>query len=76
MNLLYGELVKVLPSEEDLRPGRVRVGGAWQKIPLELVTDAAPGDSLLLCDGVAIGRVAAGFGEPQEESAYVSRHSG
>jgi len=33
------------------------VGGAVKKIPLELLTDVARGDRVLICDGVAISKV-------------------
>jgi len=57
MNLLYGEIVEVL-SEEETPIGRVRISGVIRKIPLGLLTDAIPGDRVLICDGVAIGKVA------------------
>lgn len=56
MNLLYAEIVEVF-LEDGLRMGRVRVGGASKKVPLELLTDAEPGDTVLLCGGVAISKV-------------------
>jgi len=37
--------------------GRVRVGGALKKVPLDLLTDAECGDTVLLCDGAAISKV-------------------
>jgi len=37
--------------------GRVRVGGALKKVPLDLLTDAECGDTVLVCDGVAISKV-------------------
>ena len=57
MNLVYGEIVEVF-SEEGTLFGRVRVHGATKKIPLGLLTDAAQGDRVLICDGVAISKVA------------------
>ena len=57
MNLVYGEIVEVF-SEEGILFGRVRVHGAIKKIPLGLLTDAAQGDRVLICDGVAISKVA------------------
>ena len=56
MNLIYGEVVEIL-TEEGMRFGKVRVGGAVKKIPLELLTDVARGDRVLICDGVAISKV-------------------
>ncbi len=34
-----------------------KLGGAIKKIPVELLTDAERGDTVLLCDGVAISKV-------------------
>jgi len=56
MNLIYGEVIEIL-TEDGMRFGKVRVGGAVQKIPLELLTDVARGDRVLICDGVAISKV-------------------
>lgn len=56
MNLIYGEVVEVL-TEDGMKFGKVRVGGAIKKIPLELLTDVARGDRVLICDGVAISKV-------------------
>ena len=39
--------------------GKIRVGGAVQRTSLDLVPDAVRGDRVLLCDGVAISKVAA-----------------
>ena len=57
MNLLFGEVVEIL-SEDGIRMGRICVGGAQRKVALELIQDAVPGDLVLLCDGVAISKVA------------------
>jgi len=56
MNLIYGEVVEIL-TEDGMKFGKVRVGGAVKKIPLELLTDVARGDRVLICDGVAISKV-------------------
>lgn len=56
MNLIYGEIIEV-SSENGLPVGKVRVHGATQKIPLGLLTDAARGDRVLICDGVAMSKV-------------------
>lgn len=56
MNLIYGEVVEVL-TEDGMKFGKVRVGGAIKKITLELLTDVARGDRVLICDGVAISKV-------------------
>ncbi len=42
-----------------MRMGRINAGRAVKKIPLELLTDAECGDTVLLCDGVAISKVKA-----------------
>lgn len=57
MNLVFGEVLEVLTEEGNLM-GVVRVRGATKKIPLGLLTDAARGDRVLICDGLAIGKVA------------------
>jgi hydrogenase maturation factor len=58
VNLIYGEIVEII-SENGLPMGRVRVHGATRKIALGLLTDASQGDRVLICDGVAISKVAA-----------------
>jgi hydrogenase maturation factor len=59
MNLLYGEIVDIF-LEQGMRMGTVQVGGARKKITLDLLTNAGCGDTVLLCDGIAIGRVESG----------------
>ncbi len=59
MNLLYAEVVEIF-VENGMRMGRVRVGRALKKVPLDLLTNAECGDTVLLCDGVAISRVGPG----------------
>jgi hydrogenase maturation factor len=71
MNLLYGEVVELF-VEEGMRMGRVRVSGALKKVPLELVADAERGDTILVCDGVAISKVSAATRETND----VPRDSG
>jgi len=56
MNLVYGEVVEVF-TEDGMKFGKMRVGGALRKISLELLTDVARGDRVLICDGVAISKV-------------------
>jgi hydrogenase maturation factor len=56
MNLMYGVIVDVFPGQEP-RLGKVRVGKAVRTVSLDLLADAAPGDKILVCDGVAIGKV-------------------
>ena len=57
MNLVFGEIIEAL-TEDGMPVGRIRVHGATIKIPLGLLTDAVKGDRVLICDGVAIGKVA------------------
>ena len=71
MNLVYGQIVEVL-SEDGMPVGRIRVHGATKKIPLGLLTDAARGDRVLICDGVAIGKVT---GPLKTEAKHVSGDS-
>ena len=56
MNLFYGEILEV-STEDGLLMGKIRVHGATRKIPLGLLTNAVRGDRVLICDGVAIGKV-------------------
>ena len=72
MNLIYGEIVAV-SREGEMRMGKIRVGGAMKNVLLDLVTGAEIGDSILLCDGVAIAKVDA---KRKTENNYVSSHSG
>lgn len=58
MNLVYGEILEIL-TEDGLPVGKIRVHGAIKKIPIGLLTQAVPGDTVLICDGVAISKVAA-----------------
>ena len=57
MNLVYGEIVD-LKVEEGMQMGCVRVSGALKKVPLDLLQDVQHGDKVLMCDGVAIAKVA------------------
>lgn len=56
MNLVYGEVVDIR-IQDGMQVGTVRVSGALKKVPLELVQGAQSGDAILMCDGVAIGKV-------------------
>jgi hydrogenase maturation factor len=58
MNLIYGEVVEIF-TEDGMRFGKIRVAGALKKVPLELLTNVERGDSILVCDGVGISKVAA-----------------
>ena len=64
MNLLYGEVIEVC-AEGDGVTGKIKVHGAIKKIPLGLLTNVARGDRVLICDGVAISKVAT-TGEKEE----------
>jgi len=68
MNLFYARLIEII-SEDEVRMGKVLVGGVRKKVPLELLTDVACGDKLLICDGVAIGKITE---PPNEEKKHVS----
>ena len=71
MNLIYGEIVDVFSGPEP-RLGKIRVGGAMKIVSLDLLTDPAPGDRVLMCEGAAIGKVDAPI---SKEAAYVSGHT-
>ncbi len=70
MNLMYGEIVAVFSGPEP-RLGKVRIRGVVKNISLDLLTNPVPGHRVLVCDGVAIGRV----DRPTEtEVVYVPGH--
>jgi hydrogenase maturation factor len=71
MNLVFGEVLEVF-REDGMRMGKIRGGGAAKIAALDLIHDAARGDRVLLCDGVAIGKVE---NENNRETNYVPRHS-
>ncbi|MGB9476531.1 MAG: hypothetical protein WCE87_15815 [Candidatus Udaeobacter sp.] len=56
MTLVYGEIVG-FTMEGGMKMGRIRVAGAIKNVPLDLLTNPRCGDRVLLCDGVAIGKV-------------------
>ena len=72
MNLVYGEIVGV-SLEGEMRVGKIWVGGALKNVFLDLVAAAEIGDSILLCDGVAIATVEK---KTKTEKNYVSGDSG
>jgi hydrogenase maturation factor len=72
MNLIYGEIVAV-SFEGEMKVGKISVGGAMKNVSLDLVVAAEIGDSILLCDGVAIAKVDQ---KTKTENTYVSGHSG
>ena len=57
MNLMYGEIFVSVFSGPEPRLGKVRISGAVRTISLDLLTNPIPGDRILVCDGVAIGKV-------------------
>jgi hydrogenase maturation factor len=72
MNLIYGEII-ALTLEDEVRVGKIRVGGATKNVLLDLVSSPEIGEIVLLCDGVAIAKVDK---QNKEEIDYVSGHSG
>jgi hydrogenase maturation factor len=74
MNLAYGEIVEVIPEDGAL-VGRIKVHGAIRKIALGLLTDAAQGDRVLICDGVAISKVVASSIKEEEDVSGDSRET-
>ena len=70
MNLIYGEILD-LSSGPGPRLGKIRVGGAMKLVPVDLLTDPAPGDRVLICEGVALAKVVP---SAPKENAYVSGH--
>jgi hydrogenase maturation factor len=71
MNLIYGKIVDVFSGPEP-RLGKVSVSGAVRTVSLDLLADPAPGDTVLICEGVAIGKV---DGAALKEKAYVPGHT-
>ncbi len=69
MNLVFGELLHV-SEESGMRCGKIWVAGAIGTVWLDLVSEAKPGDRILLCDGVALSKV-----EPEKEEYYVLGHT-
>ena len=68
MNLIYGEIVS-LKDGDQMKMARVRIGGAIKDVSIELLTGVRIGDTVLLCDGVAIARV------DEQKADYVSGDS-
>jgi Hydrogenase maturation factor len=56
MNLIYAQIVEIF-VEDEMRMARIKAGGAVKKVSLDLLTDVSCGDTVLLCDGVAISKV-------------------
>jgi hydrogenase maturation factor len=55
MNLVYAEVVDV-DTENGMRFGNVSISGAIKRVPLDLVQNVNKGETVLLCDGVAIAK--------------------
>ncbi len=72
MNLLYSRIVEIFP-EDGMLAGKIRVGGAINKVSLDLLIEPRIGDRVLICDGVAIGKVEA---QRTAEINYVSGNPG
>jgi hydrogenase maturation factor len=71
MNLIYADVTEVF-SEEGMRMGKIRIRGALKNVPLGLLADAESGDRILVCEGVAIAKVAP---SANSEPNYVSGHT-
>ena len=56
MNLVYAKVIEI-DSQDGAPMGKVSVWGVRRAVPMHLVPEAQPGDTVLLCDGVAIGKV-------------------
>jgi hydrogenase maturation factor len=56
MNLIYAQVVERYSADGALM-GKVSHWGVIRAVPLHLVPEAQPGDTVLVCDGVAIGKV-------------------
>jgi hydrogenase maturation factor len=56
MILVFGEVVTVF-DECGIRMGKIRVRGAIREAALDLLEEIAPGDIVLLCDGVAVSKL-------------------
>jgi hydrogenase maturation factor len=56
MNLIYAQVVGVYP-EDGAPMGKVNHWGVIRAVPLHLVPETRPGDTVLVCDGVAIAKV-------------------
>lgn len=72
MNLLYSRIVEIFP-EDGMLAGKIRVGGAIKKVSLDLLIEPRIGDRVLICDGVAIGKMEA---QRTAEINYVSGNPG
>lgn len=65
MTLLYGEIADVF-MENRVPTAKVRVGCALKRVSLALVAEALRGDTVLVCDGVALSKMIS-----QQKDSYV-----
>lgn len=56
MNLLSGQIEEIYIADGTTM-GRVRIGGAFLRVPLTFLIEAHVGDTVLIDSGVAISRV-------------------
>jgi hydrogenase maturation factor len=56
MNLIYGEVVG-LNERDAMKMARIKIAGAIKEVSIGLLTGVRIGDTVLLCEGVAIARV-------------------
>ena len=56
MNLVHGEIVELLSGTVP-RTAKIRVAKALKIISVDLLTDPQPGDKVLVCEGIAIGKI-------------------
>jgi len=57
MNLIYGRITEIF-REDGMSTGKIRVRGAIKTVSLDLLVEPRLGDLVLVCDGVAISKVA------------------
>jgi hydrogenase maturation factor len=53
VNLFSGKIVQI-SNEGDTRIAKVKIGGAFARVPLSLIADGKVGDTILIESGVAI----------------------
>ncbi len=68
MHTFIGEIAEIF-QENGERKAKIKVGKALVKASIELLPEAKVGDKILLCAGVALGKIS-----PEEEN--VPRSSG
>ncbi len=72
MNLLTGKIEEVY-VENGAPMAKVRVQGAFMRVPLLFVQEARAGDSILISSGVAISRI---DDQSEKENDHVSGNPG